>query len=1237
DQVSVGNSIGSLRFLTAMDWREFVEMHSAVEHALRGDPANVYSAMDFATRDRYRHAVEETARQCRATEHEIARQAVALAEEHRDSAPDMVLADDGRAGHVGHWLVSRGLPTLQRRVRVRPGPAVLAARLLRGAPLAFYVGAIALLTLAVSAGVLLWASSAGCAPLLVALMGLPVVVCASQLAVTIVNWLCTLLVTPHTLPRLDFSQGIPPEHRTFVVIPTMLSVAQAVDDLIESLEVRYLANRDANLHFALLTDFRDAPQEHMPTDDAILSRARAGIAALRAKYSSERDDAFFLLHRPRRWNAKEGCWMGYERKRGKLEEFNAVLRGRSADRFELVEGDTSILRSVRYVITLDTDTQLPRDAARKLVGTMAHPLNRPRFEPRRHRVVEGYGILQPRVAVSLPSASRSWFVRLFGGEPGIDPYTRTVSDVYQDAFEEGSFIGKGIYDVDAFTQSVANRFPEDRILSHDLLEGSHARSGLVSDVMLFEDHPASYSADMGRRHRWIRGDWQIAAWLLPRVPGWNRRKARNVTSGLSRWKILDNLRRSVVPIAMIVLLLLAWTAPARPWIGAVLVAAVIVAPVLLSVLVDVIRKPRDLPVRLHAHRVLACGVRHAAQAACSLTLLPYEAWMSFDAIVRTCSRMLWSRRRLLEWQTASEADHKARTDFSGMLASMWAGPLAAVVAVTELMIFQRDAWTMGTPLASLWLVSPAVAWWLSRPIPARPARLSEAHRILLRKTARQTWRFFETFITPADNHLPPDNYQEHPIEAVAHRTSPTNIGLTLLGNLCAYDFGYISTSTLLDRTHKTLTTVQKLEHFRGHLYNWYDTRSLQPLRPLYISTVDSGNLAGHALTLRAGLLQLASHPVFPPTACAGIADTLLLAMEAARGGATDSSRGPSLLGDASARGFRLVTDLASPPPTLSGTRALLQRAIQLASELLAAPTSQLGEEARNWFDALERQCRDHLDDLASLAPWVELEPAAESMWRRSASEDSTPVNSLRQALQKLDGAPTLREIGDLRQSIIPVIDQVVAAISATPLDSTWLARLRRSIVDASDRSGSRLAEAEVLAARCAQLGDPDWDFLFDRSRDLLSIGFSVADNRRDDGFYDLLASESRLASFVGIAQGKLPQEHWFALGRLLTHSGGEPALISWSGSMFEYFMPLLIMHGYPNTLLDQTYRAVIARQIEYGRQRGVPWGVSESGYNTTDAQLNYQYRAFGVPGLGFKRGLAEDLVVAPYATMLALM
>jgi len=1211
DQLSISNSIGSLRFLGTMDWRKFVETMSIVEKTLSEDPIGVYGKMDFATRDQYRHVVEKIAKSSQLSEKEVARVAIQLARENSAGEGGERGNGDDRSRHVGFYLIDKGMAELEGLAGMRLSFTEAIKKIIKRFPLLFFLGTISLMTAIFTGSLLGKAYSYGLHGSMLVLFGILSIICVSQLAIALTNWFTTLLVAPRPLPRMDFSKGIPSESCALVVVPTMITSTENVEHLMDALEVRFLANRDENLLFGLLTDFRDADEEKLPDDEPLLLQARQKIEELNEKYRTSKGDTFFLFHRPRRLNPQGHIWMGYERKRGKLAELNSFLRGSSKECFSLIVGSSEVLWNVKYIITLDTDTQLPRDAARQLVEAMAHPINRPQYDESKQRICAGYGILQPRVAVSLPGTNRSRYARMWGSDAGIDPYTRVVSDVYQDLFEEGSFIGKGIYEIDAFEHVLKGRLPENKILSHDLIEGCYARAGLLSDVQLYEEYPSRYSADVNRRHRWIRGDWQIARWLLSIVPVLGPGRRKNPLSILSQWKIFDNLRRSLSPLALTLLLLLGWTVLPASWFWTLSVIGIILIPSLIASLLDLFQKPGDVLLSQHISGTLRASGRSLGQVIFTFLCLPYEAFFSIDAVLRTIWRMLVAHNRLLEWNPSGDSDRNNRKDLIGACRTMWVSPVIAVSAVIYLAVSRPMVLAVALPVLFLWFISPLIAWWISEPLKRGEARLSADQLIFLRKVARKTWAFFETFVGPEENWLPPDNYQEHPLARVAHRTSPTNMGLALLANLSAWDFGYISTALLIDRTANAFHTMENMERYKGHFYNWYDTQSLEPLLPIYISTVDSGNLAAHLLTLRAGLLALSDEKIFGSKVFEGLSDTVRILMDIAGSAA-------------SAQLTQVEKDLASAcdprPTTLTATQLCLDRLAASTAEAVDSLNGDSESLAKSWAQALAAQCRAAIDDLEFLCPWVKLplSPAIVS--------DNTG----------LDEIPTLRELAGLEKKLLSAIGDCEIGCSTTG-QGEQLADIQQCIADASIRARVRIGEIEDLARKSGELARMEYDFLFDKANHLLAIGYNVGERRRDASYYDLLASEARLSNFIAIAQGQLTQESWFALGRLLTTAGGGPILLSWSGSMFEYLMPLLVMPTYENTLLDETCKAAVKRQIEYGRQRGVPWGISESGYNMVDIRLNYQYSAFGVPGLGLKRGLAEDLVIAPYASVLALM
>lgn len=1235
DKVSIVNSIGSFRFLESMDWRKFVEGTSAVEKALHMDPLGTYSQMDFATRDRYRHTVERIAKLSLLSEEEVALMAVKLAQERVEAK-----GSEDRSAHVGFYLIDKGLPELERAAGMGRSLMESLGRTIYQFPLLFYLGAITLFTALITAAVLGQAYELGSGGWMLVLASILLVICISSPAMGLVNWLTTLLVRPHALPRMDFSLGIPQELRTLVVVPSVLTGPEKVMDLLEGLEVRYLANQDINLYYGLLTDLGDAEQEVVPEDEHLLLLARQGIEALNEKYH---DNIFFLFPRQRTWDPKEQIWRGYERKRGILEELNSLLRSGSENSFSIITGNVTILSGIKYVITVDEDTKMPYDSARRLVETIAHPLNRPRFDEHKQYVAEGYSILHPRLNSGMPEADRSRFARLFGGEPGIDPYTREVSDVYQDIFGEGSFTGKGIYDVDSFSQSLNRRFPDNLILSHDLLEGSYARAALVSDVEFYEEYPFRYTTDVRRRHRWIRGDWQIASWLLKSVPGPGGMVMDNPISGLSRWKILDNLRRSLVNPAQISLLLLAWLMLPQPGFWTAVVISAVLALHVLACIRVILNKPAEIPLNQHLHSAGRTIARHLAQAGISLTLLPYEAFFSLDAIVRSGWRMLFTHKLLLEWSSSSSSKSSGDSDLAGFYRSMWIAPAAAISMASYLAFWRPDVLYIVWPLLVSWSLAPAVAWWISLPLDTPKAELSEDQTIFLHKLSRKTWKFFETFVGPENHWLPPDNYQENPRSVVANGTSPTNMGLSLLANLAAYDFGYISAGNLVKRTDSSLQTMKALERFQGHFYNWYDTKLLFPMQPKYISTVDSGNLAGHLLTLQQGLFELPNQKILPHQVFDGLADTLYIILDEATidepWHESQKEIMPMQVLD-QIREFK--NELLSPPSTLLAAWMLLDKQARAVAGIIDSVGLEKDDNVLSWIQTYEKQIQDHLNDLIQTAPWLMLpiwvmvHPIKESVLNHDSVEEARMTDELQAELLKLDSIPSLLEVPEMAMKLKPMIDEIQSSLRSEE-EREWFLQLGHMITQAGERAAERIASIEKLALDCAELAEIRYDLLFDKSRRLLAIGYNVDNLRRDESCYDLLASEARLSSFVAIAQGSLKQEHWFALGRMLTIAGGELALLSWGGTMFEYLMPQLVMPTYENSLLNQTYRAIVRRQIEYGEQRNVPWGISESGYNMTDVNLIYQYRAFGAPGLGFKRGLIEDLVIAPYASALALM
>lgn len=1087
-QVTITNSINSLRAISRLDWNEFVENQSVVEKVLRQDPAQVYTKMAFHTRDEYRHVIERIAKKIKWEEDVLAKKVLSMATRSEAGSVE---------SHIGYWLVDDGRVELEQAVGYQPDISRRIHSWALQHPNTVYFGSIAAILVALLAVIvpLLGLVSSLSIIGVVLLLLIPV----SEVAVVAVNQIITAIIKPRSLPKLDFDeQGIPDQYETVVVIPTLFGSVSAVHEALEHIEVQFLANRDKNLKFAILSDFTDAHTESHAADEHILGSAARGIEALNKQYRENGQDMFYLLHRKREWNPVQNVWMGWERKRGKLAQFNRFLQTGDLSPFFRVVGGAQTLKGIGLVITLDADTVLPRGAAHAMIGAIAHPLNRPVYDESTRSVLRGYGILQPRVGIALTSAHRSRFAAIHSGHPGVDPYTTAVSDVYQDLYGEGSYTGKGIYDVSVFEKATHGRFPENTLLSHDLIEGTYARAGLLTDVEVYDEYPSRYLSYTRRKHRWIRGDWQIARWLRNTVPGPDGTEQNRLTA-ISRWKIFDNLRRSLVEISQVLLLVFGWfVLPGSPIVWTAFVGVLIAFPWLFSTFMSLIRPPKDQSWKAYYSAVMTDTWANVQQFALAVTFLPHQAVISADAIVRTIIRLTVTKKNLLEWQTASQVERAMRRKNNReAYKRMW--PAIALVSVLFVMVviyfFNAEftgalgllTFAVATlPLLGLWFASPAIATALSaRAIPGE-IKLSAAEKAAALRYAALHWEYFNTFVSERTNWLAPDNFQGSPEPVIAYRTSPTNIGLQLLSIVCAEDLGFINRSEMIEKLENVFRTLERMPRYHGHFYNWYDIETLEVLEPAYVSTVDSGNLAGHLIALKQACIQMI-HEIQPRT--------------------------------------------------------------------------------------------------------VELEISGRSL---------------------ADGLVAATSSGRLKGTVGPSTDNEDEI-------SDDIARLRA------------IADRAFLYAM-----EMDFRFLFDEQRKLFSIGYQTSANGYDNSFYDLLASEARLTSFIAIAKGDVSVDHWFRLGRSLTEAAGTRVLVSWSGSMFEYLMPVLVTQTYPFTLLDQTCHGAVRQQIVYGDEKRVPWGISESAYNVRDRAMVYQYRAFGVPRLALKRGLSNDLVIAPYATVLAM-
>jgi cyclic beta-1,2-glucan synthetase len=1194
----------SLRDVGYADWFTLIEPLVVYDSVLQQDPANAYRSMDFDSRESYRKRVAEIAQHSDCSELEVAQAALALAlesrEKHRVEDPRL----RARRGHIGYYLIDHGFPQLSSRVGYRPRFIDRIRLMLWHNADDFYIGGIQIITV-VLIGLILaplvpnYPLFGGLTVAFILLL-LPV----TQGAVDLVNNTVTAIFKAYALPKLDFSKGVPQEFTTLVVVPTLLMKEKQVRELFDELEVRYLANQDRNIHFGLLTDLPDSVTRPRQNDtDPLVDLAIRLTDELNERYAKAGAGSFFLLHRHRIFNARQGVWMGWERKRGKLLDLNKLLKGQF-DPFPVKAGNLGALAHAQYVITLDSDTQLPRGTAQTMIGALAHPLNRAIIDPELRIVTEGYGILQPRVGVSVQSASRSRLAAIYSGQTGFDIYTRAISDAYQDLYGEGIFTGKGIYEIETLHAVLDRRFPRNSLLSHDLIEGSYARVGLTTDVEVIDDYPSHYSAYTRRKHRWLRGDWQIAQWLFAKVPDESGRYVRNPIATISRWKIFDNLRRSLVEVFTFALLLAGWLGLPG---GALYWTAVTLFLMFVPTLVQFcFSLGRAYVTKLQG------SVRDAVSgfgqgtfiSLLNLVYLPHQTLLALDAIIRSLVRSFITGQRLLEWETAAEAESAAnrRTPVDRYLAL---SPLVALVAGGLIFLHHRESLLVALPILILWASAGGITSWLnSSPQQTRP-QLTTEENIFLRHLALRTWRFFNQFGAENHNYLIPDNVEEEGLFEAA-RVSPTNFGLLLNARQAANTFGYLTIPEFIILTEQSLQTYDKLEKVRGHIYNWYDTRTLVPIHPRTISSVDSGNLAASFYTLRTGCRSLLRQPLLDPGLFHGIRDHWQLLMS---------------LPDAPAG----LKALALPAADTGADGWIAWARATVDDPVFIPGATAAGSEATWWLAETHRRIRALVTLINDYMPWL--------------LPQFAPLRALPQ-LQGLAGAWATVSTADASALAGDLENRIARSSVSLPADSSHVLladELRSALPPARLRLKALAGELQALASEAMRFAtEMDFGFLMDRSRLLLSIGYEVDRQHLHQACYDLLSSEARIAAFITVAKGEAPQQSWFKLGRTHTMAYGHAVLISWTGTMFEYLMPSLWMRSYPDTLVSRTLSGVVAIQRAFGREHGIPWGISESGWAGMDDHGHYHYQAFGIPPIALKWDAVAGPVVSPYSTCLAL-
>ncbi|MBC2579722.1 GH36-type glycosyl hydrolase domain-containing protein [Clostridium sp. DJ247] len=1190
-QASIGNSINSIREVEAINWRDSFEKLSYVENILRKDPLHIYEEMDFQSRDYYRHYIERLSRKINMPESFIAKKAIECAE---DAMNNHSLEEYKK--HVGYYIVDYGVQCLKNKIKFDEAGINTIDSKARSKNVSFYIGSILLGTIVLTAAIVSISFYYDTAPVIwkYIIAALIILIPCSEIIVSTFNWNISKIVKPRYIPKIEFKGRIPEEFSTIVIIPTLLDAELRVKNLINDLEVYYLANKEENLYFALLGDFKDSDKEHEEEDDTIVKTALGLVKKLNEKYSSSGEDIFYFFNRYRQYNSKEGIWLGWERKRGKLVEFNNLIRGDKDTSYNVISGDINNLSKVKYIITLDADTQLPRDSAKKLVGAMAHVLNRPYVDNAKKKVIRGHGLMQPRVSVGSLSANKTLFSRIFSGETGMDLYTSAVSDVYEDLFDEGIFTGKGIYDVDVFISILKDEIPENSVLSHDLLEGSYTRAALVTDIELVDGYPAYYNSSSKRLHRWVRGDWQLLPWLFRKSP----------LNSLSKWKIVDNMRRSLLAPSIIILVIVSLIIFENPdeWLIVAFIA--LLCPIFFDVSEIVVSPIRGISLsgKISSWKIAV------EQFFLIFCFLPYQAYLMLDAIVRTLYRLFISKKHLLQWQTAADVEANSGRKLKDFLASMWIGSLISVFIIFMALRNSEETVILMLPSCVIWFLSPWIAYNISRHIKDVKEDIDSEQKTLLRRLCRKTWAYFEDFVAQENNWLAPDNYQEDPSNGIATRTSPTNMGMGITSNLVAFDLGYIGILELVERIDTIINNMESLEKYSGHYYNWYDTKTKQPLYPRYISTVDSGNLVGYLWLTNQSLKEYLTTPIFNKNLALGLLDTLKLAKEEL-----------SDIDDLNNYYGQITDEINSEKFNAVSWKEFLHELWAVVIRLEeAGKTKKL-----YWNTKLREDIGKYLKEMKLIFPWLDL-----------ITEKTSDEPHIMNKFNNISSNISLINFSDNVDELELQLNELYKSSNE---NEPWIGELKQLFVTSKREVNSLIKKIEKLREILDNISNnTNFKMLYNYKRQLFSIGYDVERDSLGNSYYDLLASESRQASFVSIAKGEIEQSHWFRLGRAMTAIGKNKSLVSWSGTMFEYFMPLIIMRNYSNTLLEKTYISVVEGQKKYCKNRNVPWGISESAFYYFDVNSNYQYKAFGVPGLGLKRGLVNELVISPYSTIMAL-
>lgn len=1033
-KVYMGNCIKSIKDIQRIHFTEIFEEINGVESILKQDPSHVYEKMDHQTKDYYRNVIKKLSQKTKISEIYITKKVLELARQHMDSS-------NIKQTHIGYYLISDGRQELEQELGIKPKKKINKKNIYI-ANIIFFTSLITF----ISSYVFLLKTGNLCSSILfLILLYIPI----SEIVIKIQQAVLNKIIKPKLIPKLYFQDDIPEKYACMVVMPTILESKEKTKEMMRRLEVFYLANQSKNLYFTLLGDCTTSSKEEEKFDKEIIQTGKELVEELNQKYPDEQYSKFNFIYRKRTWNSKENAYLGWERKRGILTQFNQFLLGDAHPTFLYNSMEDEKIPKIKYIITLDSDTELVLDSAKSLVGAMAHILNKPVVENK--VVASGYGMIQPRIGTNIKSAGKSTFTNIFTGNGGVDFYSHAISDIYQDNFNEGIFTGKGIYDLDIFNQVLKEAIPEDTVLSHDLLEGLYLKCGLATDIFLFDSYPSSYQSYMTRQSRWVRGDWQLLQWLKKKIINKNKHVVTNPLGELDKFKILDNLRRSLLEVTQILTILLVLSINIISKIEINYVLYLVLASILIDFIIDFVHYithkkegiNRQSSFSNHISNIKASLLRTLIH----FITLPYTAYVCAKAIIKTLYRICKTKEHLLEWMTADEAEKKAKDSLKQYIKTMWFNifwgllNLFLGIMANQILIIL---------FSILWIIAPGICYSVSKKEKEKDKKenITENDLQYLMDVAKKTWQFFKDYLIEENHYLPPDNYQESRVNKTVKRTSSTNIGLAVISVISAYDLKLITLEECLNLLNAMIQTIQELPKWNGHLYNWYNIETLQPLKPMYVSSVDSGNFIGYVILLKTFLFQIK--------------------------------------------------------------------------------------------DELIKQEKD---------------------------------------MQVLENN-------------IIYIENLIK--------------------------------------------NTDFAKLYDNQVGLLSIGFNIEENKLTPSYYDLLASEARQASLVAIAKKDIPVEHWNNLSRTLTSMDGKKGLISWSGTAFEYLMPNINIKKYKGSLLDESCKFMIMSQRKYCNQLGIPWGISESAFNLKDLNSNYQYKAFGIPWLGLKRGLADEVVVSSYASFLAL-